>query len=237
MTLSLALVFSFMTEAHASRGLILSATSAKGQPGDQVVISVTADNAAGSEGGQFLLLFDPEFIQPLTLETGEMITEANNNLHMSNLEYQTGEIIFMWITPEADTVNSGTICDISFNLIRAGKTFINFDEVILVPDEIQLAFLEPGKVIIGDVEAGQDTDNAGTSNEVLIDDSRDDEGEIIGEEALNYDNLSEEDAAYGTGAVRTNTLLYLPLFAAAILALGLYTIFRKRKKGRKKAGR
>ena len=237
LSITMLLLF-FPAGLEASNGIILAVSSAEGQAGDQVVVSVSAENAAGSEGGQFLLLFDPDIIQPVTLETGEMITDTNDSLHMSNLEYQDGELIFMWVTPEADTVDSGIICDITFNLIKDGTTALNLDEVILVPDDVQLASLEPGKVVVGDLEVDRNEDDASGNNDASEDDSKGDEDQVPDEQASEPIDNADEEAALSTGATRTNTLLYTALFIAAVLVVGLFVLLKKtKKKGNLKAGR
>ncbi len=214
---------------EALNGISLLVSSAEGQAGEQVVISVKIENAAGTEGGQFLLLFDPDFIQPLTLETGEMIKEANNNLHMSNLEYQYGELIFMWVTPEADTDDSGIICEITFNLIKDGVAVLTLDEVVLVPDGLHLTSLEHGKVIVGDLEVGRHEDEISEQDEALEVYSKNDEGKEIDEQAVGSVVNAKEDTALSTGAARASTLIYAVLFLVIALVLG-FSIYLKKTK-------
>lgn len=222
---------------EASNGFSLAVSSAEGQPGEQVVITVSAENTAGAEGGQFLLLFDPEIVQPVSLETGEMITDASNSLYMSNLEYQDGELIFMWVTPEADTDDSGIVCDITFNLLRDGVTILDLDEVILVPAEVQLASMEPGKVAVGDAGFEQDDGHAGEIDDDPANDSEEDKNDVVDNQAAGTDDTAEEEAALRTGAARTGTLIYAVIFTVIVLALGLYFILKKKNRGKQNAGR
>lgn len=226
-------------DLEASTGFMLSASSAEGKPGDQVVISINAENAAGSEGGQFLLLFDSDIIQPIDLQAGEMIENANNNLHMTNLDYLPGELLFMWIVPEADTEDSGVICEITFKLVSEGSSNLQFDEVVLVPDHLELTMVEAGQVVVGGTIPVQKGENGNGIDEALEDDGKSIEEEDNEEQEIAAEDITQDESLLSTGAARTNLLLYISVVIVIVLAIGLsvLSILIKKKRNKTKAGR
>lgn len=199
----------------ATGTMILSATEETGGFGDEVTISINAENAAGTEGGQFILTFDPEMVSPLSIEPGALITEIDNNMHMANLEYAPGQIMFMWVTVTADTAESGPLCTITFELLAdEGTTDLVFEDVIIVPEEIGLASAGPGQIRIGAVET-----------EPVNDIDTEPDADVADEVPLNEETET-------TGGV--NPVLIIGMVALAVLLTVVAFIFRKPKKKKKK---
>lgn len=191
----------------ATGGLILSATEEAGDAGDEVIVTINAENAAGTEGGQFILTFDPDLVRPLSIDPGVLITEVSNNIHMANLEYAPGQLMFMWVTATADTAESGVLCTITFALQAEGASRLDFEEVIIVPEETGLASADPGEIRIGAVEA---------------------------EPANGIDSEPDTDIADEIPANGVNPVLIIGMVALAVLLTVVAFIFRKPKKKKKK---
>ncbi len=155
----LALVIFAAGSPVAAEGMVLRATDLQGQAGEQVIVEITADNAAGTEGGQFILQFNPETVRPIAAEPGTLVTEASNNLHMVNLDYEPGKLMFMWVTAAGDTDNTGLVCTITFELLSDGLTNLAFDQVIVAPDGIGTGQMVPGRIAVGDTEVDRDEDS------------------------------------------------------------------------------
>ncbi|MCJ7806354.1 MAG: cohesin domain-containing protein, partial [Clostridia bacterium] len=129
---------------------------AEGSSGNQAVVSVEVENAAGTEGGQFILNYDSALVRPVVVEAGKLIAEARSSFHMVNLEYAPGQLMFMWVTVFADTDNAGVVCTITFELLKEGISGLTFGEVIVAPDGIRTGEIIAGKISIGDMEVDQD---------------------------------------------------------------------------------
>ncbi len=201
--------------ATAANGVILEATEVAGGAGDEAIVTINAENAAGTEGGQFILTFDPDLVRPLSVEPGALITAADSNMHMANLEYAPGQLMFMWVTVMADTAESGPLCTITFELLAEGFVNLDFEEVIIVPEEIGLASAGPGEIRIGAVEPepanGVDPEpDADVADEVTVNE--------------------ETEAASGV-----NPVLIIALIALAVLLTVVAFIFRKPKKKKRKS--
>ncbi len=199
----------------ATGAMVLSATEEAGGFGDEVTVSINAENAAGTEGGQFILTFDPELVSPLSIEPGALITEIDNNMHMANLEYAPGQIMFMWVTVTADTADSGPLCMVTFELLAEGTTNLDFEDVIIVPEEIGLASAGPGEIRIGAVEP--EPANG-------IDPEPD---------ADAADEVSANEETEPAGGV--NPVLIIGMVALAVLLTVVAFIFRKPKKKKRKS--
>lgn len=218
--------FSGFSENVAAAGFELSASSVEGDAGDQVIVSILAGNAAGSEGGQYLLKFNPDLVKPVDLQTGDLITSAANNMHMSNLEYLPGELIFMWVTPEADTEDSGVICEITFELVKEGEAALHFDEIVIVPEEIVVEPVEPAAITIGKDLSGV---SSGSDVETTGDSEGDDEVEVVTENETEVD--SEDELVLAESEDTNNFSLYIA-FIVVVLAFGLFIYSLKVKKKR-----
>lgn len=157
--ITLTFFFSAAGSLQALEGFKLTASEEKEVSGDQVVITVSAENAAGTEGGQFILNFDPKLLRPASVEPGELVTEAKSALDMANLEYADGQLMFMWVTAAADTADSGEVCIITFDLLNEGETVLEFSDIVIAPDNIEEVTTVPGKVSIANVEVDLREDN------------------------------------------------------------------------------
>lgn len=153
------LIFSVSVSLQAAEGFTLTASEKKDVSGKQVVVSVVAENAAGTEGGQFVLNFDPNLLKPVTVEPGELVTGASSALDMANMEYADGQLMFMWVTAAADTADSGEVCIITFDLLNEGETALTFADVVVAPDNIEEVTTIPGKLTITNVEVEKQEDN------------------------------------------------------------------------------
>lgn len=158
----LLLVTTAVPDLAAAAGLKLIASEESVESANIVTVTITAENAAGSEGGQFYLNYDPALVKPVSSKTGELVSDARSGMYMDNLNYDTGQIKVMWITAAADTADEGTICTITFELLEEGETALEFDEIIVAPEDLGTATAVPGKITIGDVgvdqEPGEQTD-------------------------------------------------------------------------------
>lgn len=131
----------------AAEALVLSVNEEIGEAGGEVTVAIDAVNAANTEGGQFLISFDPELVSPVSIEAGSLITDSSNSLDMANLEFETGQLMFIWVTPAADTADSGTLCTITFKLLKEGESLLKIDEVVISPDGVELV-AEPGTITV-----------------------------------------------------------------------------------------
>jgi hypothetical protein len=189
----------FASSAAAAEGFKISAASVEGVAGSQVTVNITADNTAGSEGGQFTLVFDQSLVKPVLIEPGDLILTAEGSLHMANLDYAPGELMFMWVTANADTKDSGVICRITFDLLKAGTTVIGFKDLIIVADtgdaassvagQIKVDPPTPGEGPVTDpdqeTEPGEDDPEPGeddSAEEVIGGDDEEGEAEFIDEQ-------------------------------------------------------
>ena len=188
----------FADSAAAAEGLKISAAKVEGGAGSQVIVNVTAEKAAGSEGGQFTLTFDQSLVKPVLIEPGDLILSAGNGLHMANLDYAPGELIFMWVTANADTEDSGVICRVTFDLLKAGTTEIGFKDLIIVADTGDAASSTAGQIKVNppspgggpvtnpdqETETGEDNPEPGeddSAEEVIGEDDEEGETEVIDE--------------------------------------------------------
>jgi len=151
-------LFSAALSLYAAEGFKLIASEEKGVSGEEVVVTISAENAALTEGGQFVLGFDPELLRPVSVEPGKLLTEASSALDMANLEYNEGQLMFIWITAMADTEDSGEVCLITFDLLTKGETLLEFYDIVIAPETIEDVTAIPGKVIVNS-EAGIQEDN------------------------------------------------------------------------------
>ncbi len=228
------LVFMIPQGTAAAEGLKLAATGEKGGIGDQVIVTIKANNAAGTEGGQFLLTFDSSLVRPVSIEAGDLIAEAKSLLHMGNLEYAPGQLMYMWVTVYADTNDSGNVCEIKFDLLKEGETLLRFDEIVVVPDVIGPAASVPGKINISTgaaganqeesepVELDQDPDQD-LEDTVVSDNDRDVNEDSI-DESINGKDSDNNLSAYAIGLV---ALVFLSI-------IGYFMIKRLKKPGSKK---
>lgn len=210
LTTAIIFTLSCAGDIYASEGIKLTASEVEGGKGDQVVVEIKAENAAGTEGGQFLLNFDPALVEPVSAEAGALVEEAESNLFMINREYAEGQLKFMWVTALADTADSGAVCEITFDLLDEGSAALEFSEIIISPDEIETAEAVSGKINIED---------AGVDKE---------ENEVEPEEDVTENDDVDEEVAAAEADTSNNTLLIVIIVAVA--AAGGYVAFRKFRK-------
>lgn len=194
--------------AAASEMIALSVTEARGRVGDGISVTITAENAAGTDGGQFVINYDPESLKPLAIEGGALIKDASNNIDMANPEYAEDQMMFIWVTPGADTADSGVVCTITFELLKEGEVLLEIDEVVISPDEVDFT-VEPGTVYI-------------ESNGV-------DPG-INGEE---NDELDPDQAAVDGEGSGFSTAVIVLIIIAALAVVGFIVFKRFKKPGAK----
>ena len=168
----------------ASDNLVLSVTEARGSAGDTVDISVMIDNAAETEGGQFILNYDHELLKPVALASEDFLDSASDSLDMENLDYAPGQLMFVWVTPAADTDNSGTLITVTFELLKEGESLLEIDEVVTSPEGIEVT-PEPGKITVAgngvvepepEPEIEEDIDEADSEQVAEVEEPADVEG-------------------------------------------------------------
>jgi hypothetical protein len=208
---------------------LLTATKVEGSAGSKVILTVNAENLKGSEGGQFTLTFDQGLVKPITIEPGDLILSSDGNLHMANLEYAPGELIFMWVTASADTDDSGAICRITFDLLTEGTTAIGFKDLVVVDGNGETPKSIAGQINIGPAGSGQETT---TDSEQAADSGESDleAGEEGSSEGVIDEEETENDQNLVTDRVGFNPLLVLvPIIIIVVLAVVYYLVKKQGK--------
>jgi len=207
---------------QASEGIRLMASEENDESGEKVRVTISAENAAGSEGGQFIMNFDPALVKPIAVEPGELVTEAASGMHMVNLEYNEGQLKFMWVTAAADTADEGIICYIEFELINDGETVLSFEDLVISPDELEPADPVPGRITVG--ETGVDQQEG---------EDEDEENDIDREdEAVAEDEYEEEETAVVAVDDSNNYTILIVIIALVILSAAGFMFFKKQKKAK-----
>ncbi len=152
--LCLAFLLLLSSAAIAQGEVQLSASSESGSEGDTVTVTISIDDAAGTEGGQFELNFDPDVAVPVDISKGGFVSNASNDQFNYNLEYDNNTLMVIWVTPNADTSDSGTVCSIDFELVGEGNTSLTFSGVVVAPDGIDVAATHSS----GSIESDDDTE-------------------------------------------------------------------------------
>jgi hypothetical protein len=155
----------FYTGSAAAADLNLKADQKEAEPGEQVTITVRIENASGTEGGQFTMAFDPAVLDPVSLEAGDLVKNATGSLHMANLDYEPGKLMFMWVTAAGDAADEGDLCTVTFTMLRAGQTEIAFRDVVIAPEGMVTVRTIPGRVSSGDTEAEQEETGANENSQ------------------------------------------------------------------------
>lgn len=232
-------LIAFMTSSATlgAEGLKLSAVALKGgNVGEHATVTVTAEHAAGFEGGQFVLNFDPSLVKPVLVETGSLVADAQGSLQMANVNYGPGQLIFMWVTPFADTAESGVVCTITFELLREGVALLEFSEVVLSP-----AGMNAGKAVSGKIAVGDKGVDLGNNEQDNVDQDGA-AGELDGNAGSDEDPAASPDDFDGDDEITTGTdatgtqsgIPVLPVGLAvlvATLAVGYFLV--KRSKNRR----
>ena len=234
-------MISTSTPVSGAGGFKLSAEVEKGgRVGESATVKVLADHAAGIEGGQFILNFDPSLVRPLIIETGELVSEADGNLQMANVDYSPGQLIYMWVTPYADTADSGLVCTITFELLKEGNALLEFSDVVVAPEGIVLEKAVPGRLVVRGLGVDQDdidSNNLDRENEPSEDEDVGSEDEGAGNsEGVNDSGSPDNDSALiETGTSVNNTgfpLVPVGIAILAVLSAAGYYVIKKNKKGR-----
>jgi len=201
---------------------ILTATKVEGSAGSKVVLAVTAENLKGAEGGQFTLTFDQSLVKPITIEPGDLVFSSEGNLHMSNLEYAPGELIFMWVTAGADTNESGAVCLITFELLKEGTTAIIFKDLIIVDGNGDTPKSVAGQIIIRPAGSGSNQETDSEASDSATDDE-DAAEEVISEEEEDDPNIVAERSGVNP------FLVLIPMVIIIALAVFYYLVKKRGK--------
>jgi hypothetical protein len=217
----------FTGSATAAEGFKITAAKVESGAGSQVIVNITAEKVAGSEGGQFTLVFDQSLVKPVLIEPGDLVLAAENSLHMANLDYAPGELIFMWVTANADTKDSGVICRVTFDLLKAGTTDVGFKDLIIVAETGDAASSTAGQIKVNPPTPGGEpvTDPGEDDPEPGEDDPAE---EVIGEDG----GEGETDIiAERTGV--NPILVVIPIVVIIALGVVYYLLKRTDNKGQK----
>ncbi len=143
----------FPQAAFAADSVKLSASTESGIAGEEVIITINIINAVDTEGGQFDLSYDSAIIEPkkdsaddYLIEEGKFVSDASSSLLMSNVVDDTIKVA--WITPEADTADSGVVCTIVFELLGDGDVTLTFSDVVMAPDGVVIDTPTSGEVTV-----------------------------------------------------------------------------------------
>lgn len=196
-----------------------------GNVGEHATVTVNAEHVAGLEGGQFVLNFDPSLVKPVLIETGSLVADAQGGLQMANVNFGPGQLIFMWVTPFADTAESGEVCTITFELVSEGVALLEFDEIVLSPAGINAGKAVSGKIAVGN----KGVDQEGAPDE-LNGNAESDEDPAVPSDDLNGD----DGLVTGKDLIDRNTvpllIVGLVLFVV-VSAVGYFFIKRSKKTG------
>ncbi len=208
--------------SEAEGGIILSASEEQALSGETVTVTIRAENAQGTEGGQFILNYDPALLKPVSVEGGSLISDAASGMHMVNKEYEEGQMMFMWVTAAADTVDEGLLFEVQFELLETGESTLDFADLIIPPEGIEPQEPVSGKITVE--EAGVDQE------EIEENENNDEDNE---NEVLPDDQDGDEDLAVSAESDGGNTTLIIILVVLAILGLGGFYFFKKTQKAYK----
>lgn len=222
------------TPVSGAEGFKLSTVVERGGlVGELAKVNITANHAAGVEGGQFILNFDPSLVRPLIIETGELVSKAEGKLEMANVDYGPGQLIYMWVTPYADTADSGVICTITFELLKEGNALLEISDVVLAPEGTVAEKAVPGRIVVRGL--GVDQDGIENNNLDRTDEPSEDEGAGNSEAANDSESPENDSALIETGTSVENTGFPLVpvgvVIIVALIAAG-YFVIKRLKKGR-----
>jgi hypothetical protein len=134
-TLVICIVFLllFSQVAFAADPVKLSASSASGEIGDQVTVTISIANAQNTTGGQFDLLFDSTKVKFISVARGVFVPMVSGNDFGHNL-VADGKLRVLWLIPAGTgTVGEGAVCTVTFELLDDGKSTLDFTEVVIAP--------------------------------------------------------------------------------------------------------
>ena len=151
MVICISFLLLFSQAAVAAGSVKLSASSESGLTDKQVVVKVNITNAKDTEGGQFELTFDPDIVEPVSIAKGKFVADADSHMFDANLKLADNKLIVIWVTPKADTADSGEVCAITFKMLDDGESFLTFGEVVVAPAEAEVAATHTaGKITVVD---------------------------------------------------------------------------------------
>lgn len=165
MCVSLLLLFS--QAAFATDGVKLSASDEKGEVGDEVTVTISIENALDTEGGQFDLSFDADIVEPVSATRGGFVPDVSGNLFDYNLDLAEGELRVVWVTAEGATEDSGTVGYITFEILDEGETNLTFSNIVISPDDVDVADSSSGSIEFEEVDELQDAIDA--ANQAIAD--------------------------------------------------------------------
>lgn len=231
--MALFLVIVIAQNVEGAEDLKLSASAVNGNAGEQVKVGIMVENAKGTEGGQFVLTFDPALVRPVSLEAGKLVVDVPSSLHMANLEYAPGQLMYMWITATADTADAGTVGTITFELLKAGETRLEFKDVVIAPEGYETVAADPGRITIKgtDTDAGVAEEGNGNDND-RIGREETDNGKDNGNEAENNNEAEDpaNDQAAAAAGTGNNYFLIIGLVISAVLVAAGLLAYKKLKK-------
>ncbi len=148
MFISFLLVFS--SAAFAAQEVKLSASSEAVYIDDEVIVTINIENAEGTEGGEFVLSYDPDLVEPTAIKEGSFIEDAQDDYFLANLDFDDDKLMAIWITPYGDTDDSGVVCTITFEALAEGESALTFSDIVFAPDEFEAAAPVSGKITVED---------------------------------------------------------------------------------------
>ncbi|MDW7739725.1 MAG: cohesin domain-containing protein [Bacillota bacterium] len=226
-------LFVSMQNTAAAEGLKLSAGESRTVAGEQFLVTISAENAAGSEGGQFILSYNPDLVRPVSHESGSLVNNAASSMDMVNLDYTPESLKYMWITPMADTADSGVVCRIWFEALKEGQASFNFYDIVIAPAGYSLGASVSGKAIIGSsTQAPTPTPTGEEEGEPVPEpengeETADEDKEQIEE---NEDEADEDETPEPTDSDSFNYLPIIIVVALAILLPAGFAIFKRFRK-------
>ncbi|HSW36712.1 MAG TPA: cohesin domain-containing protein [Candidatus Limnocylindrales bacterium] len=211
----------------AARDVSFLVGDARGRAGEQAVVTVSVNNAAGTDGGQFVLKFDPKLVTPVMVEAGALLANTANTLHMANLDYAAGQLMFMWVTAAGDTAASGVVCKITFTLEANGVARLEFGEIVLSPAGTTLGEVSPGKITIGEpgVNEGVSEEEENIAENIVEGTGNSDAGGGTGQGTPDV----EEDVSLETGGRQNPLWFWLLVFVAAAMAVAVFLLYKRHK--------
>ncbi len=146
LTICAALLLLFSQFAFASDGVKLGASSEAGEVEDEVTVTINIENALDTEGGQFDLSFDSDVVEPVSAARGGFVPDVSGNLFDYNLDLADGQLRVIWVTAEGATAGSGTVGTITFEIVDEGETSLNFSNIVISPDDVDVASPSSGSI-------------------------------------------------------------------------------------------
>lgn len=209
MCVSILLLFSLA--AYASEGVKLSASNESGAVGSEVIVTISIEDGLETTGGQFDLAFDEEIVEPVSASRGGFLPHPDEDLFMTNLELAPGSLRAIWVTAAGSEMASGTVCTIVFEILKEGETDLTFSNIVVSPDDVDIADSVSGSIKGEDVDDLQAAINAANKaiaelpdpDQITLDDKEDvqkarelvEKAEDLGAESDDFDDLDKLKAA------------------------------------------